>query len=452
MALHVLLIIYMALAVLGMVLMSLLHFFHDRTGYYKTATFIWGGILLGFTTDGFLEEHGTGLHHLFGISFMAITMYSMAKLMCDVYRIDIAWKKIRIFSLTSWLLGNFAHFVLGASFEWVAILVCLAVVAPVFVASYGLLRSERKMNILDRLFLMAILGESLHILDYPFLRNVEGAAVYGFSLGMFFTFFVAILTPVVISQRISEMRMEEKLVNSAKMAALGEMAGGIAHEINTPLAVIKMVTSQMAELLEEKDFDQPAFLKTVKTAQATTDRIASIVAGLRLFSRDGSRDAFQKVSVAKVIEQTVSLCRERFKTHSVSLRVDPVSEAFFFDGREVEISQVLLNLLNNAFDAVSGLEEKWVRVAAWAEPDWIEFQVTDCGMGIPPEIRKKIFQPFYTTKGPGKGTGMGLSISLGIVENHRGELLIDTNSVNTKFIIRLPRKQPRAHNGVFKSA
>jgi signal transduction histidine kinase len=107
-------------------------------------------------------------------------------------------------------------------------------------------------------------------------------------------------------------------------------------------------------------------------------------------------------------------------------------------GNSIQISQVILNLLNNAFDAIQDATDKWIKIQTYIEHGQVQIRVTDCGHGISNEVAKKIMQPFFTTKPIGKGTGLGLSISKGIVEAHQGKLTIDTESKNTCFVITLP--------------
>jgi signal transduction histidine kinase len=111
--------------------------------------------------------------------------------------------------------------------------------------------------------------------------------------------------------------------------------------------------------------------------------------------------------------------------------------------RPTQITQVLLNLLNNARDAAEESEERWVQLDVTELADWIRISVTDSGKGIPVEIREKIMSPFFTTKAVGKGTGLGLSITKSIVDSHRGTLILDEESVQTRFVIELPKRQPQ---------
>ncbi|MEW6058238.1 MAG: ATP-binding protein [Bdellovibrionota bacterium] len=241
------------------------------------------------------------------------------------------------------------------------------------------------------------------------------------------------------SQRII-VEQQQALVTSSKMSALGEMAGGVAHEINNPLAAIKSLSSQIQEVLRDEQLDKKLLTEMASDVEKTTDRISKIVQGLRSFSRDGSKDPHQVVNVRQLIEETLSLCKERFKKSGIALTVDDFEQNLCFDGQSTQISQVILNLLNNAHDAISDLKDKWIKLSVSESSSWIEIRVTDCGAGIPKKNKDKIFQPFFTTKEIGKGTGMGLSISTGIIRSHHGELRLDQMSPNTCFVIRLPKK------------
>lgn len=231
---------------------------------------------------------------------------------------------------------------------------------------------------------------------------------------------------------------QQSLIASAKMSALGEMAGGIAHEINNPLAIIQNLASQVEEEVGEESMDKEFLMETASTLVKMTERIAKIVQGLRSISRDGNLDSRAEINVKKLFEETLGFCRERFKNNGIDLFVDEFNETLCFEGREVQISQVILNLLNNSSDAIATLEEKWIRIFVTAKSEHLEIRIMDSGRGIAPALYDKIFQPFFTSKEIGKGTGLGLSISLGIIREHQGDLQLDKQSANTCFVIRLP--------------
>lgn len=255
---------------------------------------------------------------------------------------------------------------------------------------------------------------------------------------------VASLVQDVTDRRVAEELIENQrlqMVAASKMSALGEMAAGIAHEINNPLAIILARAEQLRAAAERGNLDLGRVAEISERISATSDRIARIVSGLRFFARDGARDSFEKKPVASLVEETIAFCKSRFHNHKVSLEMIPPESAVTIECRPVQMSQVLLNLLNNAFDAIQELPERWIRIAWRAHGDEVEIRISDSGPGIPANIADRIMTPFFTTKEIGKGTGLGLSISRGIVESHDGHLELVRDTAHTTFVIRLPARQ-----------
>ncbi len=232
---------------------------------------------------------------------------------------------------------------------------------------------------------------------------------------------------------------QAQLAHSAKMAALGEMSSGIAHEINNPLTVIQARAFQIQQLAEMKQLDPTKMIQISDSISKTADKIARIIKSLRSFSRDGSSDPIDLVPVRMLVEETLELCHVRLKGQGVLIDYSEVPENLDIECRIIQLEQVLLNLINNAHDAILPLKEKWIRIGAAESADSIEIWVIDSGHGIPKEILPQIMMPFFTTKEVNKGTGLGLSISQGLIKGHGGELFVDQSSPNTKFVIRLPR-------------
>lgn len=237
----------------------------------------------------------------------------------------------------------------------------------------------------------------------------------------------------LISQR-------EKLVAAAKMSSLGEMAGGIAHEINNPLAIIAGKVAQLKRKIESGASDTlKSELENLNVIETTAKRIASIIKGLNAFSRNAENDQMELVEIKPLLLDTLELSKERFRFNSINLKVNLLcSDKTTIMGRPSQILQVLINLLNNAYDAVELLDERWVEVTVKSEESQCKIIVTDSGPGIPSHLLEKIMTPFFTTKRVGKGTGLGLSISKGIIEDHKGKLYYDLKNPHTSFIIELP--------------
>jgi C4-dicarboxylate-specific signal transduction histidine kinase len=226
-------------------------------------------------------------------------------------------------------------------------------------------------------------------------------------------------------------------VNTSRLSALGEMAGGIAHEINNPLAIIQGTSRKLARVIGDGS-DPKISHDLLQTIDSTTQRIAKIVNGLRTFARDGSSDPFSIIDLGTIISDVSALSSDKFLRHGVELRLPQRHLETQISCRQVQMGQVLVNLLNNSFDAVQDLPEKWVEIAIEVK-EQVEISVTDSGSGIPPELVAKIMDPFFTTKPVGKGTGLGLSISAGIIQSHGGKLSYDPTSKNTRFLVSIPR-------------
>lgn len=245
-----------------------------------------------------------------------------------------------------------------------------------------------------------------------------------------------------VQEKLSQQNqdIQEALFHSTKMASLGEMAGSIAHEINTPLAIILSAAQQIEKFLEQTEPNIEKSLYKIKKIETTAKRISETVRGLLIFSRNSKQDLAQTVSLKQIISDTVSLCGEKFSVDGIKLEIKD-SQDFYVDCIPTQISQIILNLLNNAYDAIKGQTEPWIQVELEQRDRYVYLRVTDCGLGIPAEVVSKLMQPFFTTKQQGKGTGLGLSISKSIAKSFNGELEYQLHQGHTSFLLSLPLSQ-----------
>lgn len=243
-----------------------------------------------------------------------------------------------------------------------------------------------------------------------------------------------------LAQQVQEQQI--LMSSSSRLTALGEMAGGIAHEINNPLTVAHAYASRLRDMAEAgKELDADTVIRSAQKIEAVCMRISRIIAGLRSIARDGDNDRFVLAPLKPIVEDALSLSAEKFRHRRIELLVEKIPETLSIECRSVQISQVLVNLLLNAQHAVEVMPgRRWIRLSVLERATTVEIRISDSGAGIPPEVRDRVFDPFFTTKEVGKGTGLGLSISASIAEAHGGALYLDENEPQTTFVLILQKR------------
>lgn len=241
-------------------------------------------------------------------------------------------------------------------------------------------------------------------------------------------------TILLLENVTDRVRLEEQLQISEKMASIGLLAAGVAHEVNTPLTGISSYTQM---LLENADPSDPR-TQILEKIERQTFRAAKIVNGLLTLSRPGTSDGERtQVDLNAVVNDVYSLLEHQFEAGRIKVRRDLALEPLFVLGIEHELQQVFLNLFLNARDAMpSG---GWLSVSTRSDGASVLAEVADTGSGIPPAQLARIYDPFFTTKSIGRGTGLGLSISYGIVREHDGNIRCDSAvGQGTRFTVALP--------------
>lgn len=242
------------------------------------------------------------------------------------------------------------------------------------------------------------------------------------------------ITELAAAEERAQIEKTKALLND-KLALLGEMYSGIAHEINNPL----MVISGNAQMIE-KEISDPVKIKDYGRAIVkATDRIVKIINGLRKFSHTSETVSFKPCDLTQILRETLLLTEWKAKKHGIKLILDFEESLPPVNCNEIEIEQVMINLINNGIDAVKDLPEKWVKVALREEKELLMLRISDSGEGIPDSISTKLFQPFFTTKPVGEGTGIGLSIVKGIIDEHGATIELVKNSPNTCFEVLFPK-------------
>lgn len=235
-------------------------------------------------------------------------------------------------------------------------------------------------------------------------------------------------------------RQKMNMEYSAKMASLGEMSGGLAHEINNPVAIIAGRAQQLLMLVNKDNAQKDVIIKSLENITKTTERIDRIIKGLRSFSRDTGNDPYKVTSLKSIVEDTLTFCEAKFKNNGIYLTYE-IPDNLEIECSHTQISQVILNALNNSYDAIINNEVKWIKINAEEVNGDAHLTISDSGRGIAESLREKIMQPFFSTKEIGKGTGLGLSISKGIIDAHKGQFFFNHNHENTQLVVILPKTQ-----------
>lgn len=242
-------------------------------------------------------------------------------------------------------------------------------------------------------------------------------------------------------------QLQNSLVHAGRLAAIGELASGVAHDINNPLTVIllsiEMIAKELLVNSSENPPDTSRMLAFTHNCKKASESIQKLVDHLRIFSR-GMAEQYEIVDLFEVMNDAVFITGSRINEHGIDLRLTAPKGRFYVQGCPNQLEQVFVNLIGNACDAMAGLPERILNISIHkdernGQPQW-RIDLCDTGSGVPEKLREDIFQSFYTTKPKGKGTGLGLSISRGIIRDHKGELeLQNSNEKGSTFCVYLPQ-------------
>ena len=243
-------------------------------------------------------------------------------------------------------------------------------------------------------------------------------------------------TSVLVIDDVTETRrLQDQLVQSEKLSAIGQLIAGVAHELNNPLASVL----GFADFLSESGQTPEGLLEPVHVIQHEAQRAAGIVKNLLTFARRQEQDR-RRVDVVPILERTIQLLNNQFLGLKVEARLVAEPNLPQVEGSPNQLQQVFLNVINNAAQAIAGARKgSLVEVRARRWLDGVAIEVIDDGPGIPAELHQRIFEPFYTTKPEGEGTGLGLSICQGIIKEHGGRIRLQSESGRgATFTIELP--------------
>jgi len=247
-------------------------------------------------------------------------------------------------------------------------------------------------------------------------------------------------TTAEIQRREQELRdKQEQLVQAGKLATLGELTTGVAHELNNPLNNIGLFVGNAVDLVELGVEAKDRIVRELRNAMQQVRKATEIISHLRTFGRVASVSR-EPVAIDQVIERALSLMQEQLRLRDIEVELDLSATQAVVSGNAIQLEQVFINLLTNARDAMADSPRKIVRISTRVADHTVDLVFSDTGPGIPEGLEQRIFDPFFTTKEVGRGTGLGLSITYGIIKDHGGGIAVaNLPGEGAMFHIQLPR-------------
>jgi C4-dicarboxylate-specific signal transduction histidine kinase len=247
-----------------------------------------------------------------------------------------------------------------------------------------------------------------------------------------------------MERREHELRdKQEQLVQAGKLATLGELTTGVAHELNNPLNNIGLFVGNVIDRIRVGEQDPHRVVEDLERVVEQVQKATEIITHLRTFGR-AAPVSLETVEVQEVVDRALSLVQEQLRLRQISVTLEFLPESPTVLGNPIQLEQVFINLLTNSRDALEHGERKEIHISCAAREDMVVIVFADSGPGIPPGLEQRIFDPFFTTKEVGSGTGLGLSITYGIVQEHLGTISVESRpGEGASFTIELPLARGR---------
>ena len=310
--------------------------------------------------------------------------------------------------------------------------------------------TEKKDNIIKDLEVDSELAKlKLKQLNYQRLLALIAIVIIVFiSLQRFFTQKKIIKIKEELNQELeirvreeTNKRMEHQraIVEQSRLVSLGELAAGIAHELNQPLQCISFALENMKLSFQKKGYNEDYFIERMGLILHDISRMSSVIDHIRVFSRKQTQNEFTQFELNSTINNALKLVTEQYSNHNIEIKIKTETPEAWIYGNTYQVEQVILNLLTNAKDALESISgEKIIKLNLSQDSKNYILIIENNGKDIPEKIKEKLFLPFFTTKPPGKGTGLGLSIVYGIISEHNGTISLLEKDF-TAFKITLPK-------------
>lgn len=436
----------MMILIMLVVVNIILTFFLWRSTRYKLLKilfFHWSLLLFSFVIQSLFMSIPIALKALIIIVPNFLVHFSLTWVFSSMVRFRLPLKRFLIIHILAFIL------MLGLNATDLAepFVVLPLVFAQAFIYFYASFKAFSK-HYKEMTYTLRIIGVvvtlyGFYIFTYSFFLQDPTKFGIGIGVALGIHMAIGILLPAAIlevmtlenSRLKAEMKYKAQLTHASRLAALGEMAAGVAHEINNPLTTLSLSLELLKKSIHKEEYKLVPSL--IERSQSTAQRVGLVVKGLLSFSRQ-EQPVFKRVTARELIDEAMLFCSEKIKVNNIKMEITLPENDVTFIGEKTLLTQVLLNIINNAFDAAIEQKEKWIRLEVIDLKNDVSFSITDSGKILKQEVKDRVFEPFFTTKDIGKGTGLGMSISKGIIETHKGAIAVDWSG-NTRVHFTIPK-------------
>lgn len=451
--LQVMIAMYLGTVLINIVI-SFIQYRMDQNRAQRAIFLFWMGTLISFFFNGWFPELGLPIV----VAASLGTYYPnhfLGTFFAELHDIKLPWKH-HFIAFHALLVFSFILYFFDFSFAIYAFPPILGSTVPLFMALYKTIRHKKyPLTTVQKLFVVTCFVFAVHLLDWPYFKTNDDLIIIGFWIAFILMHTLSIIAPFMGNENLLQRRNEKlsdevkekavqltaaesKLWESNKLASLGRMAGGVAHEINNPMQIIALQANEFNYFGKLGPIPSEQAIKGAHKLTQMIQRISKITESLRRVARDRRTVEKEKNDLIHIINDTINLCQNKLSSLKIDFSTELPPSPQNVNCNAIEISQVLLNLLNNAVDAVEHLDYKSIKLTLQKTNSLYRIFIDDSGK-IDPHLVSKIMEPFFTTKAVGKGTGLGLSISKSMAEDHQGNLYVDTSHHTTRFVLELPQ-------------